>query len=853
VTDFSFLDTLSFNELNEIDFGIVQVDRHGTVLFFNNTLGWLSGRVTDEVVGLNLFHEVAPATRVPAFYGRFMEFVRRGNSHQTFSFIRGLDPAPVRATVELLSSRDPDRYWIVVHPQETLEPRRLSEGAMAVGRRLRAEPVDPSICEREPIHIPGSIQPYAALLALDPDSMAVIACSANIDDVLGKAADTVLGQLAAELLPPDLVDLIRSKQLAATMPARARVTCGDGGDPFLASAHQHGGRIIVELERLAWSSEDFGSVASLDVDDAVTCLRSPTSIKALAQEAVGIIRKLTGFERVLVYRFDPNWNGEAIAESRTKTWDHSLAGLHFPSSDIPSQARALYTRSLSRYLVDRDYVPVPLLAHQDAEQDPVDLTFAQSRSLSPVHLEYQRNLGVNGSMSASILVEGRLWGLIIAHHRKPHYVPPETRSAVAVIVNALAAQVGQIERNELWQSQQEHLRAETRLLQQMAAADDLVSAISSEEVGLLDLFGSSGAALIVNGTVAGFGVTPPAQIILDLLERVRGHNAGSLTFATDHLAGVFPDLMIETAEVSGCLVAFANAARTIALVWFKPEVISTVTWGGDPRKPVMGEPGVNAVLPRRSFERWVEERRRYSEPWPAWHVGIAGSLAAAMDGVVVRQSRKVEELVELLHDKERLLAQKEILTREIDHRVKNSLQIVSSFLQMQARTVSDPEARDAFMEAYGRVMSVARVHNSLYQSEDVEEVDVGQTVESLCIDLAELAGNGSRLEVEAQPGIMVPYKTGVALALIATELVTNAFKYAQSDNDIGTVRVGVGIEREGRVCLSVSDSGPGLPPDWKRHPKRGLGMRLINAMLTQIEATLDVESGSNGAHFRVCT
>ncbi|MFC1456487.1 histidine kinase dimerization/phosphoacceptor domain -containing protein [Microvirga arabica] len=852
MTDSAFLDTLSFDELNALDFGVVQVDRHGTILFYNHALSRLSGRAPDEVIGRNLFQDVAPATRVPAFYGRFREFVRRKASTQTFSLIRGLNPAPVRATVELLSSRDPDRYWILVHPQERLEPRLLSEPALAVGRRVRAEPVDPSICEREPIHIPGSIQPYAALLALDRDSMMVTACSANVDDVLGQGADTVLGQAIAELLPPDLVELIRSKQLAAATPARTRVSLGAGGDPFLASVHQHGGRIIVELERLAWAPEDFSAIDPLVAEDALARLRSPTSVQALAQEAVEIIRDLTGFERVLVYRFDPNWNGEAIAESRTETWDHSLAGLHFPASDIPSQARALYTRSLSRYLVDRDYVPVPLLAHPDAEQDPVDLTFAQSRSLSPVHLEYQRNLGVNGSMSASILVEGRLWGLVIGHHRKPHYVPPETRSAVAVIVNALAAQVSESERSALWQSQQEHLRVETQLLQQMAAADDLVSAISSEEVGLLDLFGSSGAALIVNGTVTNFGVTPPAPRILDLLERVRNRDTASLTFATDHLTGVFPDLTIEAADASGCLVAFANAAKTIALVWFKPEVISTVTWGGDPRKPVMSEPGVNAVLPRRSFERWVEERRRYSEPWPAWQVGIAGSLAAAMDGVVVRQSRKVEELVGLLHDKERLLVQKEILTREIDHRVKNSLQIVSSFLQMQARTVSDPEARDAFTEAYGRVMSVARVHNSLYQSEDVEEVDVGQTVESLCTDLAELAGDGSRLEVEAQPGIMVPYKTGVALALIATELVTNAFKYAQSEDDIGTVRVGIGIEAQGRVCLSVSDSGPGLPPDWKTRPKRGLGMRLINAMLTQIEATLDVESNSDGAHFRVC-
>ena len=176
-----------------------------------------------------------------------------------------------------------------------------------------------------------------------------------------------------------------------------------------------------------------------------------------------------------------------------------------------------------------------------------------------------------------------------------------------------------------------------------------------------------------------------------------------------------------------------------------------MTWSGDPRKPVLAGSGPVAVLPRRSFERWIEERTGFASPWADWQVSLAGSLAHAVEGVVLRQRRKIDELTGLLVEKERLLAQKDLLTREIDHRVKNSLQIVSAFLQMQRRQVSDPAARQAFADTSARVMSVARVHDSLYQAENVEEVDLGQTIEALCTDLAGMAGGGHAVDLTANP------------------------------------------------------------------------------------------------------
>ena len=172
---------------------------------------------------------------------------------------------------------------------------------------------------------------------------------------------------------------------------------------------------------------------------------------------------------MLVYRFDTDWNGEAVAEDKAADWSRSLLGLRFPASDIPAQARALYTKAKSRFVIDRDSVPVGLSAAPGAGNGPIDLTFAQHRTLSPIHLEYQRNLGVNGSMSISILVEGRLWGLMIGHHRRPHYVAPETRAAATMLTDAFAMRVQEIEARHRWAEQQAHLDTEGRLVRKLGA------------------------------------------------------------------------------------------------------------------------------------------------------------------------------------------------------------------------------------------------------------------------------------------------------------------------------------------------------------------------------------------------
>jgi len=859
------LNSLAPDELDRLDAGVIALDAAGTIVAFSEGASSLLKLPRDAVLGRDYFRDVMPVANVPAIRGRFQSGARRGALDERFEYVFGRLPQPLRAQVRMQHGQfnGSPVTWLRIDPLEVQGIGAKREAVIsAISRRVRAEPVDPSLCEREPIHIPGSIQPNAVLLAADAATLLVTAFSANVAEIVEPTDPPLLGRPLSNVLPVPFMDTVRARLGSGTLDEgrSIRRRLNFAGQPevnYLAVAHVHAGRLIVEIEREPDIADDFRLASQIDTELAVARLRAAETLAGAARLAALEIRGLTGFEAVLVYRFDSDWNGEAIAEDKSPDWSRSLLGLHFPASDIPAQARALYTKANSRFVIDRDAVPVALVGAPGGANAPIDLTFAQHRSLAPIHLEYQRNLGVNGSMSISIMVDGRLWGLMIGHHRRPHYVPPETRAAATVLTDAFAMRVQEIESRRLWAERQAHLDVEGRLVRSLTRSDDFVAALTGGVTTLLNLFDATGAGIVSGDRATLIGRTPPPEAVVALAGWLRDTlPTGETRFASSTFTTVYPEAAAYREVASGVLAAFVDEGRETLLVWFRPEMPSTVTWGGDPRKPVLAGSGSVAVLPRRSFERWVEERTGHANPWAEWQANLASSLAEAVEGVVLRQRRKIDELTGLLAEKERLLSQKDLLTREIDHRVKNSLQIVSAFLQMQRRQIADAAARQAFAETSARVMSVARVHDSLYQADRVDEVDLGVTIESLCKDLAGLAGDGHSVDLTVERGMMVPYRKAVALSLIATELVTNAFKYASTPTGGGRVEVTVSAtDGEGGVQLKVCDDGRGLPDDWAE-PRTssaqgsGLGMKLIRAMLDQINARLDVVNNP-GACFTI--
>ena len=528
---------------------------------------------------------------------------------------------------------------------------------------MALEATDPRLaalaCDREPIHVPGAIQPHGALLVADPSrSMKVIATSANIAQVLNAASsDPLLGKLVKELLGTDydaaLCQRLAEGELGSVAPWETTLTLA-GSASLEVTAHCHCGLAIIELEPAYPEDESDALAAARELQRWIACLRDEENApEALASTAARAARALTGYDRALIYRFDLDWNGEAIAEDKAIDWGQLFLGLHFPASDIPTQARTLYARAPSRWMPLRDYQPVPLIVEpgRGGPKD-IDLSFARLRSMSPVHRAYHRNMGVDGSMSVSLLSNGRLWGLLVLHHRSPLRVSPGRRSAVVALADAFALRLGPAQRAESERARRRDAAVQMQLLARMAEAED-IAALGSGAPTIADLFEASGAAIVLGDEVRTLGAAPSIDEVATLAAWLRERPEADL-FHTEALPSVCPLLRHRAAEASGLLAVFIGVDRHEILIWFRPEEPRTVAWGGNPYKPT--DIGPDGPGPRASFERWTEERRGVARPWTEWECELACSLRHAITEVLLRHLRRVAELGEQLRQAQKMEA-----------------------------------------------------------------------------------------------------------------------------------------------------------------------------------------------------
>ena len=298
-------------------------------------------------------------------------------------------------------------------------------------------------CAREPVHTIGQIQPHGVLFAISEPDLIVRQVSTNVRDLLGLSTGVVLGHSFEAVLGVEQFQAFRSHLFGndALTASPLRMRPGGAVHEMDCIVHRHEGVLIVELELRegAYSLEP----VNLDTD-----LRSPLSrmeqaadISDLSQLAASEIERLSGFDRVMVYRFDEEWNGEVIAESMSPS-PVSYLGLRFPAGDIPPQARRLFLLNRLRTIVDVAATPAPIVsATGPATGKTLDLTCSCLRSAAPVHLEYLRNMGVQSSLTISIVVGERLWGMIACHHASPRHVDCSTRSVCELVVKFLGSQV----------------------------------------------------------------------------------------------------------------------------------------------------------------------------------------------------------------------------------------------------------------------------------------------------------------------------------------------------------------------------------------------------------------------------
>jgi chemotaxis family two-component system sensor kinase Cph1 len=551
--------------------------------------------------------------------------------------------------------------------------------------RVTAENVNLSNCDQELIQYSNAIQPHAVLVAMDPESGAILQTSANVQEVSATHAAELAGAAAATLIAAIPIEEI--KQLPENQPPQFLLRAEFEGGPRNVFGHRVKGVVILELERDA--PIPFPSLVVLNsrVREGIGYLQRSTTLAEALDRAVEVIANCTGFERVMAYQFLEDGSGHVRAE-KVRPDLESYLGLHYPASDIPAPARRLFSLSWLRHLPNVNYQPVPIQPHVNPiSNDTLDLSCAFSRSVSVMYTDYLRNMGVQATMIFTLYYKGKLWGLISCmHHSAPHHVPYEVRTACELIGHSVSQVLSAREEAEEYENSKRLDGLQAKLLEDMARGLGITDALLNPDNTLLEAMGAGGFAITKGHEIKTRGATPSGTDIRVLFQELR--NSIENVWSTDNLSAVTPYGEQLRAHASGLLAARISQGADDFLVWFRPEYARTVSWAGNPEKPVdrKSEGGVERLMPRRSFELWKTEVVGKSRPWRPCELEFARSLRRSLMGVVFETARNRDSLAEEVARGQREI---EAYLALASHDLKQPLRGIHNYAQFVSRSAKE--------------------------------------------------------------------------------------------------------------------------------------------------------------------
>lgn len=682
------------------------------------------------------------------------------------------------------------------------------------------EQPDLSTCDREPIHIPGNVQPHGVVLALRESDLVVTQVSASVEPLAGLAPEQVLGKPLESFLTPESFQIVQKRftsrvldQVPAYLPPlQLRERAGH----WEAILNRYDSVVLLQLEPNAGE----GPVASYELYDslhlAISELSRASSVREFCQIAAEEVRRFTNFDRVMIYQFLNDESGRVIAESR-RPGVESFQGLHYPASDIPRQARALYIKSWIRFIVDIDQTPSPLVPALNPETGrPLDLSYAALRSVSPVHVEYLRNMGVRSSLSLSLIRDDKLWGLVACHHDSPKLISHAARVACEFLAHTLSLQMGAKEDSETFEYRTRMDAVRERLVASMAQSEPFYEGLIGPEPNALHALDAGGAALAAGGKITLLGRAPSQQQVEELVQWL-AHFTDDEIFATDALPSVHTPAEAYQDSAAGLLGIRLARQKPEFLLWFRPAVEETVTWGGDPAKAMeYSADGSARLSPRKSFAVWRQTVEGRSTPWREWEIAAAVELRRAIVEIVLRRA---EELARLNQELKKSNIELDSFAYVASHDLKEPLRGIHNYSQILKRSLGERLQ----MEEKGRLDTILRLTQrmddlieSLLQYSRVGRVDLmvkPTNLQELVLQVLDVLR--PRLEeTHTNATICEPLPTvlcdRVRVGEVFHNLITNAFKY----NDKAERVIEIGWRAQGTNPLFyVRDNGIGIEPE----------------------------------------
>ncbi len=744
---------------------------------------------------------------------------------------------------------------------------------------------DLSNCDREPIHIPGSIQPHGVLLVLDPGDLRILQAGGDSERLLGWPLSRLLGQKLSNIFLP--AHIARLRFLIDSRGSMARpihafsVNADEAGKQLEVTAHKSSERLILELERYdVTGSGDFVAL----VQNMIRVIQHAESVDECCRMIAEEVKAASGFDRVMVYRFLPDGAGVVEAEARHPDLAPYL-GLHYPASDIPKQARELYLRNWVRSIPDATYTPAPILPFGEAGQHPIDLSHSVLRSVSPLHLEYLANMGVAASMSLSIIVDGKLWGLIACHHSKPRFLPHRLRVALELFSQMASFVLETKISAEEFESLRQRRAVHDKLVSRLSAETDIAQELTRSQLNLMDYIPSDGVGIWIDDRFWGLGTTPKKTEVAKLVSWLN-ETMSEGVFETNQLSSLYAPAVTFAVAASGLLALSISKSPRDYVLWFRSEAVRNVTWAGNPNKAAEVE-RTGRLSPRKSFAAWQDQVKFQSKPWSGVDLDTAKALRVSLLEVVLRRIDQVAR------EREKARIRQEALMTELDLRIKQwEATALELKLEGERRSVVEAELsmilRSKVLEQEEERRRIAReLHDSLGQYLTVMQLDldslgrraetddeiqrqvarlkaltasVGQEVNRIAWEIRPTALDDLGLQTAVQQFLeewsetskvqfdlhltlsdrRLPSAIETALYRILQEAITNVVKHADA------TKVGIILEATSKEArLIIEDDGKGF--QWEElgttaPPTLRLGLLGIRERLSVVGGSLEVET-----------
>jgi len=725
--------------------------------------------------------------------------------------------------------------------------------------------------EAQPIHISGKIQPHGVLLVLQEPELTILQASSNTSEVFGISPSKMLQKKLPEVLDEFQVERIKAGLTADSLDFinPTKIWVRKKGDEYLVFDgvfhRSHDGFLILELEP-ALSQDNIPFLSFYHLARAsINQLEATSNLRDFCQIIVQEVRKVTGFDRVMLYKFDDDGHGSVIAEEKLDTME-SFLGLHYPESDIPKPARKLFSSNWIRLIPDSHAHAEELFPSiNPISQQPVDLTLSILRSASPCHMEYLHNMGVGASLTISLIKEQKLWGLIACHHQTPKYVSYELRKACEFLGRVVFSEISAREETEDYDYRMKLTYIQSTLIDYMSQAENFIDGLVKQQPNLLELTSAQGAAICFGNNCTVIGDTPKTEDLNFLLQWLK-NNVQEEVFYTDSLPKIYPDAERFKNVASG-LLAIPISPKNYVL-WFRPEVIQTVNWGGNPNQAYEAketETGVR-LSPRKSFELWKQTVRLTSLPWKAVEIKAALELRKAIINIVLRQA---DELAQLAHDLERSNAELKKFAYVASHDLQEPLNQVANYVQlleMRYQDELDEDAKEFITFAVEGVSLMQTLIDDVlaYSKVDMQGVEFQLTQVETALNKAlnnlrtRIAESGASITYEALPTVMAD---STQLMQLFQNLIANAIKFRSEKPP----EIHVGASRlEDAWLFSVQDNGIGLDPRFAErifvifqrlhtrdeYPGTGMGLAICKKIVECHRGRIWVESElGNGATF----